>query len=77
LAMFYGSIKWTYNYFTMNDTQICHESNSTLINGICHTEINRPVTEQRNYMLFGIIGLPIFAILSIVYLIVLIKYKFK
>ena len=77
LAMFYASIKWTYNYFTMNDEQICHDSNSTLINGQCHSECNRPVKDQRNFLLTGGIAFSIIAILIIVYLIVLIKYKFK
>lgn len=77
LVMFYASIKWTYNYFTMNDEQICRDSNSTLINGQCHSECNRPINEQRNMLLIGGIAFPIFAVLLIFYLIILLKTKFK
>ena len=77
LTLFYASIKYTFNYFTMSDEQICKESDSRLINGSCHIEIDKPVNEKRNHMLFGIIGFPIISILFIFYLITLIKSKFK
>lgn len=77
LAMFYGSIKFISNYFNMSDKQICEYSNSTLVNGQCHYEDNTSVTERRNMLLFGGIMLPIFAILFIVYLIIVLKYQLK
>jgi len=77
LVLIYASIKFTHNYFTMNDEQICHESNSILINGQCHSELNKSVNEQRTIFLMGGIMFPIIAVLLILYLIILIKTKFK
>jgi hypothetical protein len=77
LVMLYASITWTYNYFTMNDEQICKNANSTLINGQCHSECNKPVNEQRTMLLIGVIAFPIFAVLLIFYLIILLKTRFK
>ena len=77
LASLYGSVKWIHNYFTMNDEQICGISDSTLINGQCHYESNILVSDRRNIMLIGGIGLSIFAVLVIFYLMILLKTKFK
>ena len=77
LVMLYVSINWTYNYFTMNDEQICRNSNSTLINGQCHSECNNPVNDKRTMLLMWGIAFLIFAILPIFYLTILLKTKFK
>ena len=77
LALIYGSIKWIHLSLTATDNQICKEANSTLINGQCHSECNRPVNEQRNMLLIGGILMPIFAFLFSVYLIIVLKTQFK
>jgi len=77
LVLLYASIKWTYNYFTMNDEQICKDSNAILINGQCHSECDRPVEERRNMLLLGGIAFPIIAVLLVIYLIVVLKKVFK
>ncbi len=77
LAFLYTSIKANYNYFTMNDEQVCQNYNSTLINGTCHSELNRSVKEQRDIILtLGIAGI-IFAILISFYTWIILKTKFN
>jgi len=77
LSLFYGSIKYTHNYLTKTDEQICQMSNSTLVNGQCHSECNQSVKDQRNMLLFKGIAFPIFAILLIFFLIYLLKTQFN
>jgi len=77
LALIYGSIKYNYNYFTNNDEQICQNSNSTLINGQCHSEFNRTVKEQRDILLTLGIAFPILAILLMFYIWIILKIKFN
>ena len=77
LSLFYGSIKFTYNYLTKTNEQICQLSNSTLIDGQCHSECNQSVKDQRNMLLIKGIAFPIFAILLIFGLIILLKTQFK
>lgn len=77
LAMVYGSITFTRDYFTKSDQQVCQIRNSTLINGICHSECNTPVSQSREIFLFGGIGLLIFALLEGIYGIVLLKTQFN
>jgi len=60
----------------MNDEQICNDSNSTLINGQCHSEFNISVNEKRNMLLMGGIFFPIIAILLVAYLIIVLKTNF-
>ena len=76
-AMIYGSIKWIHLSSTGTDEQICKDSNSTLINGQCHSECNQPVNNKRNMLLFGGIAMPIFAALFVFYLVLVLKTQFK
>lgn len=76
-AMIYGSIKWIHLSLTATDDQVCKDSNSTLINGVCHSECNQPVNDKRNMLLFGGIAMPIFAALFALYIILVLKTKFK
>jgi len=61
----------------MSDEQICKESNSTLINGQCHFEGDTSVKDRRNMLLLGGIVFPVFAVLLVIYLIVVLKKGFK
>ena len=76
MVLFYGSFKFTYSYFAKTDAQICQISNGTLINGQCHSECNFPVKDKRNTLLIGGIAFSIFAILIVIYGMILLKTKF-
>jgi len=76
-ALIYGSIKWIHLSLTGTNDQICKDSNSTLINGLCHSECNQPVNDKRNMLLIGGIAMPIFALLFSFYIILVIKTQFK
>ena len=77
LAMFYGGVTSIIDYSTKSDKQICEAINATLVNGLCHLEIDRTISERKSILLTGAIAFPIIAILVILYLVVILKYQFK
>ncbi|MBS3100098.1 hypothetical protein J4463_02685 [Candidatus Pacearchaeota archaeon] len=72
-AMLYFSANSLHSYFAKSDEQICQFSNSILINGQCHFEFNRAISEKRNILLFAGIVFPIFSLLLLFYLAIILK----